>query len=26
VFYFADGTIVREETNPKQLTPAELDW
>jgi putative ABC transport system ATP-binding protein len=26
VFYFADGTIVREEENTKRLTPAELDW
>ena len=26
VFYFADGTIVREEQNPKRLAPSELDW
>jgi len=26
IFYFADGTIVREEQNPKRLAPSELDW
>jgi len=26
VFYFADGDIVREETNDYRLTPAELEW
>ena len=25
-FYFADGEIVREEVNEKQLTPAEIVW
>ncbi|PCI06047.1 MAG: ABC transporter [Hyphomicrobiales bacterium] len=25
-FYFADGEIVREEVNKKQLTPAEIVW